>query len=88
MVTWNLLGNHWRYSFSSGVVHFGLDVGDGVNNFALDAARINNQNNVNIEVGPDANSQGINFALSGSSSFGGNIQIASGSLWHFQPSAL
>ena len=48
-----------------------------VNNFALDAARINNQNNVNIEVGPDANSQGVNFALSGSSSFGGTISIAS-----------
>ena len=58
-----------------------------VNNFALDAARINNQNNVNIEVGPDANSQGVNFALSGSSSFGGTISIASGSTMALQPSS-
>ena len=42
---------------------------------------------MNIEVGPDANSQGINFALSGSSSFGGAISIASGSTMALRPSS-
>ena len=40
------------------ILFSGGTLGIHVNNFALDAARINNQNNVNIEVGPDANSQG------------------------------
>ena len=69
------------------ILFSGGTLGIHVNNFALDAARINNQNNVNIEVGPDANSQGINFALSGSSSFGGAISIASGSTMALQPSS-
>ena len=47
---------------------------------------MNNQNNVNIEVGPDANSQGVTFALSGASSFGGTISLASGSTMALQPS--
>ena len=47
-----------------------------------------NQNNVNIEVGPDANSQGVTFALSGASSFGGTISLASGSTMALQPSGL
>ena len=58
-----------------------------VNNFALDVARINNQNSVNIEVSQDSQNRGVNFALSGSSSFGGNIAIASGSTMALQPSS-
>ena len=68
------LGSNGNIEFTGGTL------GIHVNNFALDAARMNNQNNVNIEVGPDANSQGVNFALSGASSFGGTISLASGSL--------
>ena len=74
------LGSNGNIEFTGGTL------GIHVNNFALDAARMNNQNNVNIEVGPDANSQGVNFALSGASSFGGTISLASGSTMALQPS--